>query len=269
MDQPDEPYFSMQGDTFVPAPHARSWWAPTMLHGRLLAGLLARSLEREHGRDDLHTARLTVDMFRNAPMDPIRIQTVTIRDGRRIRVVEATAYGNDGPVARASAVLLRRGEQPTGHVPTTPPWDAPMPEDMTPAKSRFPPMAWRFTEGNDPARHWSAEGKRRIWMRETCALVTGEELSPLVRAALAADTASPLAHASDVGLEYINADYTLYLSRLPAGDTIGLESGGHSSSEGVAVGYCTVHDTKGPIGYCMTAAIANPGVKPPRKSAGS
>jgi hypothetical protein len=137
---------------------------------------------------------------------------------------------------------------------------------MTPARSRFPPMAWRFTEGNDPARHWSAEGKRRIWMRETCALVAGEELSPLVRAALAADTASPLAHASDVGLEYINADYTLYLSRLPAGDTIGLESGGHSSSEGVAVGYCTVHDTKGPIGYCMTAAIANPGVKPPRKA---
>jgi hypothetical protein len=263
--QDDQPYFGVDGDRFVPAPHARSWWAPTMLHGRLLAGLLARAVERAHGREDLHVARLTVDMFRNAPLEPVQVRTTAIRDGRRIRVAEATAHGDDGPVARASAVLLRQGDQPAGHVPTTPPWDAPPPEQLPPAKSRFAPLTWRFTEDNDPARHWSAGGARRLWMRETCGLIDGEPLSPLVRAALAADSASPLAHAGDIGLEFINADYTLYLSRLPIGDTIGLESGGHSSDRGVAVGYCTMHDTTGPIGYCMTAAIANPGVRPPRR----
>jgi hypothetical protein len=264
--QPEQPaYFEPSGDKFVPAPHARSWWAPTMLHGRLLGGLLARAIEHAHGREDLQVSRLTVDLFRNAPLAPVEVETVRIRDGRRIRVAEATAHGGDGPIARASAVLLRQGDQPAGTVPSTPPWDAPPPEALPPAKSRFPPQAWRFTEHNDPARHWAARGQRRLWMRETCGLVEGEPLSPLVRAALAADSSSPLAHASDVGLEFINADYTLYLSRLPVGDTIGLESGGHTSAHGVAVGHCTMHDADGPVGYCMTAAVANPGVRPPRQ----
>jgi hypothetical protein len=260
------PYFEAVDDEFVPAPHARSWWAERMLHGRLLGGLLARATERAHGTEELHVSRLTVDLFRNAPLAPVTIATTRVRDGRRIRVVDATASVDGELVARSNAVLLRLGDQPAGTVPATPVWDAPPPESLPPARSRFPPQAWRFTEDNDPARHWSARGSRRIWLRETCALVAGEPLSPLVRAALAADSASPLAHASDVGLEFINADYTLYLGRLPVGDTIGLESGGHNSAQGVAVGHCTMHDADGPIGYCMTAAVANPGVRPPRRT---
>lgn len=62
----------------------------------------------------------------------------------------------------------------------------------------------------------------------------------------------------DAGLQFINADYTLCLSRLPLSDAIGLESAAHTSEDGVAVGHCTLHDTAGPIGYCMTTAVANP-----------
>jgi hypothetical protein len=136
-------------------------------------------------------------------------------------------------------------------------------------RSSFPLRSWRFNEDNEGARHWGGTGRRRVWISETCDLVEGERNSPLVRAALAADSASPLAHASDIGLDFINADYTLYLSRLPVGDFIGLESGGHTSTDGIAVGQCTMHDTSGPIGFCMTAAVANPGVRPPRRSAGN
>jgi hypothetical protein len=257
------PYFVAKADEFVPAPHARSWWAESMLHGRLLGGLLARAVERDHTEPGLHTARLTVDLFRNAPLAPVRIVTERVRNGRRIRVVEGTALVGDEPMGRASAVLLRQSEQPAGTVPATPAWDAPAPEDLPLSSSRFPPRVWRFDEHNEQTRHWGAAGRRRIWLRETCLLVDGEELTPLVRAALAADSASPLAHAADTGLEYINADYTLYLSRLPEGDTVGLESGGHTADVGVAVGHCTVHDRQGPIGFCMTATLANPGVRTP------
>lgn len=261
----DPPYFTAKGTRFVPAPHARSWWSGDMLHGRLLGGLMARLIETEHSDPDMQVARLTVDMFRNAPMAEVEIEATRVRDGRRIRVIESTCHVGDGPVARASAVLLRRTEQPGGRVPATPVWDAPPPDTLPVAHSRYPPRAWRFDQDNAPARHWAAEGTRRIWMQETCVLVDGEPLTPLIRAALAADSASPLAHASDVGLEFINADYTLYLSRLPVGEIIGLESGGHTSAEGVAVGHCTMHDATGPVGYCMTAAVANPGVRPPRR----
>lgn len=260
---PQAAFFTADGDRFLPAPHARSYWSDGMLHGRLLGGLLARALEREQGAEHLRFSRLTVDLFRNTPMAPVRVTTDLLRSGHRIRVAEATVYADIGPVARASAVLLRAGDQPPGQIPTTPQWDAPDPSTVPMrSSSGNATTAWRFTEDNESARHWPGAGRRRMWLRETCELVAGEVNSPLVRAALAADSASPLAHASDTGLAYINADYTLYLSRLPLGDVIGLESGGHTSAEGIAVGHCTMHDTKGPVGFCMTTAIANTPVRP-------
>jgi hypothetical protein len=80
----------------------------------------------------------------------------------------------------------------------------------------------------------------------------------LVRAALAADFASPLANRGADGLRFINADYTLLLGRLPTSDAIGLESTGHLSDEGIAIGHCTMHDTSGPFAHCAVTAIANP-----------
>ena len=41
------------------------------------------------------------------------------------------------------------------------------------------------------------------------------------RAALSADFASPLANSGPAGIDYINADLTLHLGRLPEGEWIG------------------------------------------------
>lgn len=259
-----EAFLSPSGDGLVPAPHARSPWGTDMLHGRLLGGLLARAVEREHGEPWLHVARLTVDLFRSTPLVPVQVVTSRVRDGRRIRVVDATVLTADGPGARASAVLLRRGDQPAGAVPATPPWDVPGPDRLGPAPQRpgaarrVPWDTWLLDADGKPASGWNAGHPRRAWLRETHELVAGEPLTPLVRAALAADFASPLAHAGTAGLQYINADYTLALSREPLGDAIGLESAGHLGQDGTAVGHCTMYDSSGPIGYCTVTALANP-----------
>jgi hypothetical protein len=259
-----EAFFTPSGGQLVPAPHARGPWAADMLHGRLLGGLLARAVEREHADPWLHVSRLTVDLFRNTALVPLRVVTTRVRDGRRIRVVDATVLTADGPAARASAVLLRRGEPPTGAVPATPAWDAPEPDQLGPAPQakgsrwRTPWDTWLLDDDGAPTDRWLSTGRRRVWLRETHELVAGEPLSPLIRAALAADFASPLAHAGSAGLQFINADYTLSLSRQPLSDAIGVESGGHLSEDGIAVGHCTMHDTSGPIGYCAVTAVANP-----------
>lgn len=226
-----------------------------MLHGRLLGGLAARALEVEYGDPDFHFARLTVDLFRNSPLLPLTVETVQVREGRRIRVADATVRTGQGVVARASAVLLRKGEQPPGETWRTPAWDVPAPAELGP-----PPLAewtppfdlWRLTE-------WAEPGSNRAWLRETHPLVEGEALSPLVRVALAADFASPLGNSGTAGLHFINADYTLTLSRLPLGEDVGMESNGHLSDEGIATAHCTLHDTAGPIGYCLVTAVTNPG----------
>lgn len=249
------PFLVIDGDTYLPQPHARSPWAPDMLHGRLVGGLMARTLEREHGDPDLHFARLTVDLFRNTPLVPLRVTTTRVRDGRRIRVADAVVTTEQGPIARASAVLLRRGEQPPGEVWAPPVWDMPPPEELGPPQAASngwePPFhLWRTTP-------WASKERARVWTREVRPLIEGEPLTPFTRAALAAEFVSPLTHMGSEGLHFINADYTVCLSRLPKSDLIGLESNGHLSDEGIAVGQCTIYDEIGPIGYCAAAAVAH------------
>ncbi|MGN9841924.1 acyl-CoA thioesterase domain-containing protein [Nonomuraea sp. H19] len=246
-------FFTRKRDELVPAPHARGPWSPDMLHGRLLGGLAARALEERYAEPGLHFARLTVDLFRNSPMLPVTVETALVRDGRRIRVADATIATEQGVIGRASAVLLRQGEQPGGEQTiVTPAWEEPAP-DGPPVEGQgwTPPFdLWRLTE-------WGAPGPGRVWMRDTHPLVEDEPVTPFVRAALAADFASPLSNVGSAGLRYINADYTLTLARLPEGDIIGLESTGHLSAGGVATGHVTLHDTAGPVGFCVVTAVAN------------
>ncbi|WP_246080963.1 thioesterase family protein [Nonomuraea mesophila] len=247
-------FFTRKGDELVPAPHARGPWSPDMLHGRLLGGLAARAIEQRHAEPGLRFARLTVDLFRNSPMVPVTVETSLVRDGRRIRVADATISTEQGVIARAAAVLLRQGEQPAGpQAVVTPAWDEPPPSGP-PAEGRewTPPFDLWQVSG------WGGPGPGRAWLRERDPLVDDEPLTPFVRVALAADFASPLSNAGVDGLRFINADYTLTLARLPGGDLLGIEATGHLSAGGVATGQVTLHDPAGPLGFCVVTAVANP-----------
>lgn len=258
-----EPFFHPDGDLLVPGPHASSPWSPQMMHGRLFGGLLARSLELEHGAEDFQFARLTVDLFRSAQLEPVRVETQRVRDGRRIRVADATIYSGEKAVARGSAVLLRRGQQPQGEVPATQPWSMPTPAELGPPPASAgqwePPFdIWMLDESGAPT-DWSNAGARRAWLRDTHDLVEGETMTPFVRTATAADFASPLANMPKGGaLGFINADYTLTLSRMPSTPEIGMEATGHLSHDGVATASTTFQDAEGPFGYCNVTAVATP-----------
>ncbi|TDC99644.1 thioesterase family protein [Nonomuraea deserti] len=226
-----------------------------MLHGRLLGGLAAQAIEQHHAAPGLRFARLTVDLFRNSPMSPVTVETTLVRDGRRIRVADATISTEQGVIARAGAVLLRQGEQPGGEQAiVTPAWDEPPPvgPPVEGGGGWTPPFdLWRV-----PGR--GAPGPGRVWLRERHPLVDDEPVTPFVRAALAADFASPLSNAGLDGLRFINADYTLTLARLPESDLVGIEATGHLSTGGVATGQVTLHDPAGPLGFCLVTAVANP-----------
>ena len=80
---------------------------------------------------------------------------------------------------------------------------------------------------------------------------------------MAGDMASSLTHYGAGGLQFINADYTLTLSRLPQGPYLGLAALTHSSHAGVATGVATIVDEHGPIGSAVANALSNPGFAPP------
>ena len=85
----NQPFFTRDRDAFIPTPAANGPWDPKSLHGRVIIGLLAFVIEARHGGEGFVPARLTVDMFRLPGFAPIEVKSRVIRDGLRIKVVEA------------------------------------------------------------------------------------------------------------------------------------------------------------------------------------
>src|ERR1700716_3815367 len=251
----NQPFFTRDHDAFIPTKVANGPWDPNSLHGRVIIGLLAFAIEQRHGADDFVPTRLTVDMFRLPNMAPVEVKTRLVRDGLRIKVVEAEFFSGGVSMARASCQLLRKTQSPQGRVWSPPNWDVPAPADIpVPSDPRL------GLTGRGPIRPivgaMGTVGPRRLWMSEVRDLVEGAPLTPFVRVAVASDFASPFANAGDQGLGYINSDVTLYLHRLPVKEWIGFEVVNHHATEGGAVGECWLYDEKGPIGTSTVAALS-------------
>src|SRR5665213_1328890 len=237
----NQPFFTHDGvnDAYLPTPASNGPWDPKSLHGRVVIGLLAFVIEQRHGADDFVPARLTVDMFRLPGFAPIEVKSRIIRDGLRIRVVEAEFFSGGVSMARASCELLRKTQNPEGQIWSPPNWDAPAPSEIpAPADPRLG-MNGKWTTRPIVGAMGSL-GPRRLWMSEVRDLVEGTPLTPFVRVAVAADFASPFANAGDHGLGYINSDVTLYLHRLPEQEWIGFEVVNHHATDGVPIGTSTV-----------------------------
>jgi hypothetical protein len=249
-------FFSVAGGRFVPRPHARSPWSAEMLHGRLLAGLAAREVERAHLDGGFTVARFTVNLFRAVPMRPVALRAARERDGKRVRAVDVVVTSEGHTVARATVLLLAPPGPPPGHVWGRGAWGAPDPSTL-PA----PPRTAEADGLGAPDMRFigqslSGPGPYEAWLREPWPLVDGEELSPVVRAVMAADVTNPLSNWGDEGLQYINADLTVCFSRPPVGEWIGLEVTDHLDAAGVAVGQSRLHDRAGPFAIAAVCGLA-------------
>ena len=262
-------FFVTDGTGYVPTRLARGPWGPS-ISGNYVGGLLGRAVELEVDDVDLQPARLTVDLLRPVALKPLQMHSSVVRDGRRLRLVDAVMTQNDVIVARASALFLRRSEHTTVDTVWTSPVTMPaIPADPVMLAGDVPMVLQSY--GRDPVAgspgvgiiEWRHHGQKFAWIRETKLLVDDEPLSPFTRAVMAADVTSSLTHWGTEGLQFINADYTVTLSRLPEGVYIGLASVTHYSHAGVATGVATLFDETGPIGSGMATALANPGFTPP------
>jgi Thioesterase-like superfamily len=254
---------SAEASVFHPGDFCRGPWNRNSLHGRAVAALLAYGVEQHvpaEGGDEWHIARLTVDMFRLAPHAPTTLRTAVVRDGNRIRSIDATLVIEGVEVARASGLILRRSDV----APTS--WVAPgaAREPVAPPEAGAPMEAGEGPFG-DHRDGWEVRQVRPAeggdasvaWLRMAHAFIEGEATSAFVRAAGAADFANPHSNRSEPRQAFINADMTLHLFRYPEGEWVGFEVAAHDSVGGVAIGSCVVRDLSGPIGRSTVATIAN------------
>jgi len=250
-------FTSDDGETLHPSTVAQSLWSETQIHGVAVSGALARGMERSFVREDLRPARWTVDLFKAASMAPTTVETEVLREGPRIALVESRLVQDGDTRARATAVWLKPTTNPDGVVWTNP--DVPQP----PALDLLPPMTgpdipW-FASDNPWSQDFSQHknsGRHTNWLY-CVPIVVGEETSPFQAAAAVADSTSMVVNWSDKGVEWINTDINLHLSRLPRTPEMGLRVTEWAATDGIAVGTATVFDRDGVLGVASVTALAN------------
>ncbi|WP_182524981.1 acyl-CoA thioesterase domain-containing protein [Nocardioides dongkuii] len=258
----DLSFFRRSGDALVPTDMARSMWDDDQMHGVAVSGALARAAERclaERGREDLRPARYTVDLFRAARMTESLVAAEVVREGPRILLVDVVLTQGGTRVARAGVVFLKPSESTAGTVWSPPAAERPVPPPLDVA----PPTR----EPHVPFIHSSAGWSQSFGAHQNAArkqswntaipVVAGEPGTPFQAVAAIADGASLVTNWGDRGVEHINTDITLALSRLPVDLSVGLAAVDRVEHDGIAVGTAAVLDREGPIGTVVVTSLAN------------
>ncbi|MFL2804265.1 MAG: acyl-CoA thioesterase domain-containing protein [Dehalococcoidia bacterium] len=263
-------------DILHPTPSAVGPWDPSMMHGRVLCGLVVHGAEQLLSSNDeldfYQAVRVTVDMFRFPVMKPLKILSEVVRDGKRIKVIEVHVMSiNDDQlieIVKGSVVWLLKTDDTKGKVWMPDEWqfsspneDMPFLDEKTLDNPGHQNPIWETLDA-ETGRQFNLShqtekiGAKTAWIRETHEFIENENTSSLLRVAQIADYANPLANLSNVGLEYINVDVTLYLQRNPIGSWIGVETLYHGASKGVSVGSMNIYDSNGRIGMSTVAGLA-------------
>ena len=260
------PVFRRDGELFIPTDAAPGPWSPNALHGGPVCGLLCRSLEHAVDDNELLPARLTVDLFRAVPKAPLSVQTRTVRDGRRIKAVDASILHEDTEVARASGLFLLRTEGELNDPYAAEPMRGPAGIARGGLMGgRRPPGARRGFHTTIEARWVTTRGAgpQAAWFRLPTELVEGEETSPFARAAAIGDFGNAVASMSlrrpggVRGPTFINTDTTLYFSRRPVGEWVGMAADYGVERDGIGLIEIAHFDAEGRYGRAVQARLAN------------
>jgi acyl-coenzyme A thioesterase PaaI-like protein len=243
--------FGRDGDLFVPTGHARGPWDPGMMHGGAPSALLTRAIEAL--APEMQLARLTVDFLGAVPLAPVRVEAEIWRRGRRMQLARATLTLEDGrEFCRAGAVLLARQELEGLPDDTLGPPLAVPPEDGTFDDWQGEGDAF-YRTGMEmrwiPPGSWDV-GPSAVWFRLAHPVVEGEEPSPAMRAAAAADFGNGVSRvlSFDGSWLFVNTDLTVTLHRPPRGEWVAIDARTIVQPGGVGLAASTLHDREGPIG---------------------
>ncbi|HYW02436.1 MAG TPA: thioesterase family protein [Gammaproteobacteria bacterium] len=259
--------FLREDGRYRPTALAGGPWTRGTLHGGPPSGLLAYGIEQAAG-SGLQPARMTVDLLRPVPAQPLELETSLVRSGRRLQLVDAVLLADGRPVCRASGLLLRAAAvrpppfaAPPGSRPEGPDGVAGgrfVDPDRMPPGVRVLPGFHTSVEARRVSGR-PGEGRGTVWMRLPMAVVAGEPLTPLLRVASLADFGNGVGQIDvDGETGCINADLTLYLHRLPVGEWIGIEARGMLERDGLGLAHTRLYDRQGPIGYVTQALMTMP-----------
>ncbi len=258
--------FHREGDRFVPTEACRGPWDPAAMHGGPPTALMGRlALEHEPADSDWFMSRLTSELLRPVPLEPLHARVEIRRPGRRLQLVDVSLHAPDGTEVSAARVLrvavadngLNEAALPVAGPPKVAPPERCDSYDLT---ARHEPGTVMFsgfvdvrpTEGG----FFENPGPGSSWFRLRIPTFVGEDIHPLDRACTTADFPNAVSSVltADEHL-FINPDLTIHLHRLPVGEWVLLSARSHVRRSGYGTAAGVLWDRDGQIGTAVQSLL--------------
>lgn len=249
--------FEVADGSLMPTDLARGPWDVGALHGGPAAGIVVRAVEQHLARDGggpWQLARLTLELLRPVPVEPLVVEARTSRPGRKVTLVEASISAGDREVARGVALAIRRAEL---ELPLPPRRAATSVVDPNALPRSRPPQragVWQAfhneaVEMRWEAGSWEEPGPVVLWMRLRVPFVAGEETSPAMRAVALGDFGNGVSSELPFGeWRFLNPELTVHLARQPRGEWVRLDARSVLGPAGAGMAESELSDADGVFG---------------------
>src|SRR5919107_73071 len=84
-----EAFFLLDGGRYAPTVLTRGPWDPGAQHAGPPAALLGRELERCEPSEGTHLGRVTFEILRPVPLEPLEVDARVVRPGRSVELLDA------------------------------------------------------------------------------------------------------------------------------------------------------------------------------------
>jgi hypothetical protein len=247
--------------TFVPMEAATGPWSRDVLHGGAVSALIGGLLEH----DDQVLVRVVIELLAPVPRAPLRAELAPVEGGRRVVRQTVVLTFDERPVARGSALRMRRADH---RLPPTA-IDDPVvfdpgaaPELDAPYERAARAVGWPSFDSLAVAAHVEPhQGVEpvRMWTRLLLPVVSDRPATPVEETIAACDNATGINSRFDFrSWSFMNADLVVSLGRPPVGGWVGLESTGYFGATGTGQAVATIHDAGGPLGQKSQSVLLDP-----------
>lgn len=264
--------FRLDNDRLIPTDHTRGPWAGGGLHGGAICGAVgwasAGAVDdgslRDVSRPPFMLTRLTTEILRPVPVEPLTVNAEVVRRGRRVLVTAARLVDAGGrPLVRASAQWVRA--DPYGLLLTDQAPPPARPAEVTdPAAGGldYPRPGFNCDALELRALSGTTEepGPGVIWVRMKVDLIQGHPNGPIELLSAVSDYGNAVGwEPSADGQPMINPDVTLQVFRYPRSEWICLQSTAHITATGVGMMETVLWDDDGPVGRSLSTMLENTG----------
>ena len=253
-----EPIYRVEGATAETSAFAGGPWHPGLQHGAAPSSLICWAIEQMPTPAPMRVARLTVDLIRPVPVAPLTIETEVLREGRKIQLIAVRLLASGTEVVRATVLRVRRLEQALPPEAGCAPLDLPLPEEcQDPPESNLSHTPFLNGLSMKAAKgSFRTPGPAAVWFRAERPIVGGAAISPLMRAAIAADFCNGTSAVLDFRhWTFINGDLSVSLAREPVGDWVLLDAETWAGPDSTGIAAARLADRTGYFGRAVQSVL--------------